>query len=309
MESIRERRFLKVGDVDLAQLANLDGCRILLTGASGWLGKEMLCVLNRFNPRFEGLDLTLTGSYRRKINIHGIELKILSTQDVSSKDKFDLILHFAFTTQEKAHLQGDALYEKGNSDLTNWIVDIAESNDQSKKLILSSGAVERYLLEEYKGSAKYRYASLKRDLESAFLNKSALILRLWNTSGHHMGADPKYALGEFVQCALRDEPIIVEKNLLRTYVAASSILQSSLLYMLNQGQGVVNSGGVETSLSKLANYTISSLDSKSICTVLDEVFYPNDDYVSPATEIPKQYWLENLDLKQQILETASGIQI
>lgn len=288
-------------------IADLAGSRILITGASGWLGREVLCLLNRYHPHFARLNLVLLGSQQRRFEVHGEILETISLSDFPKKDNFDLIFHFAFSTQDKAKIQGRTAYIQGNLALNQWISNISERNLSSRKMILSSGAVSKYRDSDDAGTSMEIYADLKRELEARFMEPDSLILRLWNTSGHHMGADSKYALGEFVSKAVRGEPIRIDKNLQRTYVAASSILDSSITYLLNGGHGIVNSGGEQTTLLDLAMQTIEVLSSGSTCSLTNEMSFPELDYVSPTSEIPRIYWNEILNLKDQIMNTALGI--
>lgn len=290
-----------------SSLPNLVGARVLITGASGWLGQEALCLLSKTHSKLDELDLTLIGSQRRRIDIHGTILETTPIADTFPQEKFDIILHFAFSTQDKAIVQGATNYIEGNLRLNKWIAEVALNNFKAKKLILSSGAVDKFSKSTDKQSSMKIYADLKRELENEFTDHNSLILRLWNTSGHHMGANKKYALGEFITSALHGEPIAVGKNLKRTFVAASSILEASISYLLDDGHGLVNSGGEKIALHELAKKTIEVLGSRSSCQLEDPNSYPELDYVSPASEIPIEYWSKTLDLNEQISNTASGI--
>jgi nucleoside-diphosphate-sugar epimerase len=289
------------------QLEGLQGSRILITGASGWLGLESLCLLNQQFPSLQNLELTLVGSNKKSFRLHNFNLEITPLQEVPLDRTYDLILHFAFATQDKVKTLGESKYVDANMELNEWISSVNSSNPEAKKLILSSGAVSKFAVNGEEHTSMGLYVSLKMDLESRFVDDKSLILRLWNTSGHHMRADNKYALGEFVKKALAGEKINVGKNLKRTYVASSSVLHSSIFYLLNGGSGVVNSGGVLTSLLDLAILTSKVLNSSSECTLEGYGEYPDLDYVSPRSEIPQEFWLENLSLENQILNVASGI--
>jgi nucleoside-diphosphate-sugar epimerase len=281
--------------------------RILITGASGWLGLETLCLLHQQFPSLKNLHLTLVGSSKKKIRVHNLDLEISPLEEVPLDRTYDLILHFAFATQDKVKMLGESKYVDMNMQLNEWISSVNFFNPDAKKLILSSGAVSKFAENGDETTSKGLYSSLKKDLESRFLDDKSLILRLWNTSGHHMGADGKYALGEFVKKALAGEEINVGKNLERTYVASSSVLRSAILYLLNGGSGVVNSGGILTNLFDLAELTAKVLSSSSECVLELSGNFPELDYISPMSEIPQEFWLENLSLEDQILNVASGV--
>lgn len=289
----------------LPKEVDLNGARILITGASGWLGVETLCLLNNMYPGFQGLTLTLAGSQRRIIDVHGHELSVVPISEILTKDSFDLILHLAFATQDKLSSLGSLKYIEINSELNQWISRLSSNNPNAKKLILSSGAVSRYIDSKYDETSMGVYAHLKSELESNFHDAESVVLRLWNTSGHHMGTNTKYALGEFIMRASKGLDILVQKNLRRSYVSAPSVLNASISYLLNGGHGIVNSGGELTRLHNLANLVVNVLNSDSNVSMSSSKDFPELDYVSPETEIPSMFWTNYLDLPAQIRNTAA----
>lgn len=286
---------------------NLGSQRILITGASGWLGRESLCMILQSNPRLSNLEITLGGSQKGSFLVHDARMEVTPIREISVQKRFDLILHFAFATQDKVQTLGAVEYVARNLELNEWISDISASNLEAKKLILSSGAVSKFPNPNYDGTSMEIYAKLKRDLESRFTDSNSLILRLWNTSGHHLGADQKYAISNFISMAVNNHPIIVGKNLKRTYVAASSVMKASLSFLFSGGVGIVNSGGERTTLFDLAHLTKDSLKSQSVITLAETGEFPDLDYTSPVSEIPEAYWDENLNLREQIRTVADGI--
>jgi nucleoside-diphosphate-sugar epimerase len=287
-------------------LSVIEGSRVLITGASGWLGHELLCALQKSFSGLKGLQLTLAGSIRNSINIHGSYFEVVPLKDINSRNDFDLIIHLAFATQDRVAIYGKREFIAMNSELNGKIHDIAHRNPYAKKLILSSGAVSRYLGNGNDDSPMGIYAKLKLELESLFIDEDSLILRLWNTTGHHLVLDlnSKYAISEFISCAERNSPITVGKNLRRTYVDAASILEASISYLASGGTGIVNSGGELIPLNDLAVLVTRLLKSSSKVSLIEHGDFPSLDYVSPISEIPPQFWHEGLDLSRQILNTA-----
>jgi nucleoside-diphosphate-sugar epimerase len=288
-------------------LKAIEGSRILVTGASGWLGHELLCALQNTFVSFKGVHLTLAGSSSKSIDIHGRHLAVVPLKDVNRRNSFDLIIHLAFATQEKVAVYGKKEFVSLNSELNSKIREISNSNPLAKKLILSSGAVSHYLGNVNDGAPMEIYAKLKHDLESLFQEDGSLILRLWNTTGHHLALDTnsKYAISEFITCAERNSPIVVGKNLRRTYVDAASVFEASISYLTCGGNGIVNSGGELISLKELALLVAKTLESSSKVSLLEDGEFPSLDYVSPISEIPSQFWRVRIGLSDQIRNTAS----
>lgn len=294
-----------MSDKKVYNLSNLENSRILITGASGWLGLETLCLLNSTFPNFKSLSLTLAGSKKKTIQLHGKPLDVLPLNEITPSTSFDFIFHFAFATQDKLRTLGAAKYISINTEINEWVSVLSNSNSLAKKLILSSGAASKHKETTNDSSSIGIYADLKRNLESRFLDIGSMSLRLWNTSGHHMGKDPKYALAEFISKAQSNEAIEVAKNLARTYVGASSVLQSSISYLLSGGSGIVNSGGERIKLYDLAKLVTVVLDSSSCVTLSNSGAFPELDYISPKSEIPDEFWVNDLGLTDQILNTAN----
>lgn len=279
--------------------------RILITGAGGWIGKEVLCLLQSSFGSLHALDLTLTGSFSRSIDIHGERIQIISSSDAYLSNRFDLVIHLAFITQEKLAALGADEYVRANTRLNDHALSILENNSAAHHLVLSSGVASFYTANGL--SSKNIYAGLKLDLEKKMHGEKSLILRLWNTSGHHLGRNSNYALSEFITLAKNNRPISIKRNVSRSYISAQDVLCASLKYVLAGGIGTINSGGFETDLLSLANSVVRVNHSQSNIVCLDLRPTSSENYVSPVSEIPQKYWLGNSDLEEQIRETTLGI--
>lgn len=302
-----EKKFSKVHFLDRSGFSKLEGSRLLITGASGWLGLEMLCLLDQIYPGLKNISLTLAGSKKRIIQIHGRQLEVIPLNEIPKSASFDYIFHFAFATQDKVRNLGISEYTLRNKELNVFITELALRNPQSRNLILSSGAVSKYPDFNYITSPMEIYANLKRDLEFRFNNPYSLVLRLWNSSGHHMGYTPKYALSEFVNSAKASQDILVGKNIGRSYVSADAVLRASVAFLLSGGHGIVNSGGENIRLFELAQLVVSTLGSNSKVELADAGDFTEFDYFSPQTEIPAIYWDSNPNLISQIINTANYV--
>lgn len=287
-------------------LSSLKNIRVLITGASGWLGQETICLLAKGLEDFEGSNIVFAASTEKFIKVHDSVIKINALENLAKAPKFDLILHYAFSTQAKRDLVGAETYLTMNRDLTHRVIDLVGKNTATKTLVLSSGAASSASNNSSTSESKYVYGLLKTEMEEAFSGPNNLSLRVWNTSGHHLGNDPRYVISEFISHALTNQQIEIQHNLKRSYVDAQSMICSALNYLMDNGHGVVNSGGAETNLMDLAHETIRCLGSKSSYVLVNKEDQSNLDYVSPVSEIPSRYWPEEVSLVEQILNTAKG---
>jgi nucleoside-diphosphate-sugar epimerase len=287
-------------------MQSLYDSRILITGASGWIGKETLCLLQKNFGHLSELKLTLMGNSSRVIEIHGEQIQINGISDVESEENFDVILHYAFATQDKAISLGFDKYKEENLALNMVAQHLSSQSPNAKNLILSSGVVS-LAPENQRSESMQNYAQLKQDLENRFTDKNSLVLRLWNTSGHHLGYNANYAISEFVSKAKNNQDIEIRNNVRRSYIAAQDVIEASLNYLLSGGSGVVNSGGFETDLSNLAMQVIQVNKSRSNVITLNKSPDTNLDYVSPFTEIPESFWTSTISLVDQVIETSSTV--
>lgn len=285
---------------------SLSDSRILITGASGWIGRETLCYLQESFGSVSDIKLTLVGSASRFLEIHGEQVHITKITDIEPEGNFDLILHYAFATQDKALSLGFDEYKEKNIELNRIAQNLSEQNPNAKNLILSSG-VASLPHQSHRSESMRLYAELKHDLENRFQNNNSLVLRLWNTSGHHLGNNPNYAISEFISKAKNNQDIEIRNNVRRSYISAQDLIGASLGYLLSGGYGIVNSGGVETDLLNLSKQVIevNKSNSKVVTTGIQSDL--TLDYVSPPTEIPQTFWKSNKSLVEQIVLTSSEI--
>ena len=286
-------------------MKSLQNARILITGASGWLGRETLCLLQREVGPLSDLSLTLAGSHKRSIEIHGESVRIQSLEDIANLKDFDVILHYAFLTQDKIAEFSSEDYLRVNRRINQIASQISKNNTQARQLVLSSGAV----VPKYPGDARANnlYAQLKLDFEERISDDRTLILRLWNTSGHHLGTNLNYALSEFIHLAKRNMDIRIRNNVRRSYVSAQDIVFASIKYLVDGGNGLMNSGGFETDLLNLANTVVKVNESSSKIVLASGEVDPSSHYLSPKTEIPQQYFQQQLDLGAQVTNTSAGV--
>jgi nucleoside-diphosphate-sugar epimerase len=282
----------------------VENLNILITGASGWIGQETLCAIQKQFGTLSGLNLTLAGSRSRIIDIHGESVEIVRLDELSTTQNYDLIFHFAYLTQEKIRSIGLDDYLRANLEIIQVATELAEHNPSALHLVLSSGVAS--FLQKSNFDETNVYAKLKLELENRFTNHRALTLRLWNTSGHHLGINPNYALSEFIVAAKRRVDIQIRNNVWRTYVDAQAIIIGAIDYLLDGGRGVHNSGGIKTNLENLAQQVIDITQSSSRLSLLNSKEMAID-YVSPDTEIPSCYFSKQLDIEFQVRETSKGV--
>lgn len=286
---------------------------ILFTGASGWLGREIMDVLNISNLVENNSNIIFCGSEEKIILHKNQEYHQLSLKNFNEQSEFDLIIHCAFLTQDKMQTLGLNAYREINTEITRKVSRIFQ-NGSPKLLALSSGAANPYLRNGTKSKSMIEYGLLKKEMEDSFLEVSelrVLISRIWNVSGKNIQEPSKYAIGDFIQRALLRQDIILKSNgqSKRSYMPAHNLFSNVFASLLNNDLGITNSGGVECSILELAKLTQSLLNPDKGQVHIPAEPIPDEDYVSPKTvnHLDTQNFVNSpLNLSAQILRTASS---
>ena len=114
--------------------------KILIFGATGWLGKITLDYLNRYYPKYETI---LVSSSSSNFNIETRSYTTMSSQEALElkSQNIDFFLNYAFLTQDKIKKLGDPLYLKETNKIIDFYKEFVSNNTVKKSLLISSGAV------------------------------------------------------------------------------------------------------------------------------------------------------------------------
>lgn len=162
--------------------------RILITGASGYVGAKVLQELKN-----QGHDVW--GTYRsNQIGENGFEVDLTNqseVRDVLEKLKPDIIVHLAAIAHSKVCEEDPELAQKVNVDATSYLVDFAKSNG-TKFIYLSSFAC--FNISNVYGQTKYEAEQLVESLEKYVILRASLIV----------GFSPNFENKNFFNTLLKD---------------------------------------------------------------------------------------------------------
>ena len=316
----------------------LRGKRILITGATGFIGKCLLAsflnanrrlhlgarvvVLSRDVDKFKNLYPFLKGASE----IDWIQGDI-RTFSLDAKLKCDMAIHAA--TDVIAKRRPSEIFEDCVSGTRN-VIEQLDKVGCHRMLLLSSGAVYgsdigslECVSEDYMGapdplSVNSAYGEGKRAAELLCTMAGAErklvipIARCFAFVGPHLSLDKHFAIGNFISAAMKGRPIVIKGDgtPLRSYLYSAD-LAVWLWTLLFEGVGgrAYNVGGAETvSIEGLARRTAMILNSTSVISVEQQAQpgRPVQKYIPSLRRIEKELGLSAyFDLDTSIKKTAN----
>ena len=290
--------------------------KILITGASGWLGRETIALLAEiFGDQFSN-KVILAGSTSKLIKVNKTDYSVIAVDSITlTKLKFGIILHLAFLSQDKVDQIGAEKYIHVNEELTHSIFQITLMTGAKYVFVASSGAAAAHILEDQKHAGKKLYGELKLKAENRFLalnSAHVLIGRIWNISGNQIQEPLKYAIGNFIHQAINAGTITLvgSAHSTRTYIDAKQMMTGYILQLLTSKDNLLHSGGATTELSGLAKRVLLKYNPSGLLVLSEQQNQLPDYYVSPdnkMVEILNRCSVEHLNLDEQIENTGQSI--
>lgn len=260
--------------------AKLAGKKILITGATGFVGKNLCETLVQLNSR-ENLKMEIVGISRRPVEMKGVTF---ISHDVCNpftlEGHFDYIIHAATPVTNTTDNEEKILdiIVKG----TKNILDFAGKCMASHFLLVSSGAVYgaipeslSHIPENFRPVSPLTtaYARGKQISESMALDyqsKSNIILniaRCFAFSGRHLPLDGHFAIGNFVRDALIGQNIQVkgDGSAIRSYMDSEDMVYWLLCILLYDKSDIFNVGSDQgISIKDLAHEVASQVNDLSV---------------------------------------------
>ncbi|MDC3231276.1 NAD-dependent epimerase/dehydratase family protein [Acidimicrobiia bacterium] len=254
--------------------------KVLIFGATGWLGKITLDYLNRYYPKYE---IILVSSSSGNFNMGTRNYTTISSQEALElkSQNIDFFLNYAFLTQDKIKKLGNSLYLKQTNKIIDFYKEFVSNNTVKKSLLISSGAVY------WKNTNKENLYSLQKiNQENDFLDSSKakkidyIIARVFAIIGNYYDPNKKYAFVDFVESAKLKKTInISSKNKVeRSYLYFESFLD--YYFKTQDFNKTIDAWNENLDIVDLANIIADSFGVK--VNVIDEYYKQNevDRYIS-----------------------------
>ena len=240
---------------------------ITVTGATGWLGKELINILTNLN--IENLELDLISSTEREIEVNKRRFKT----NIFTKTRLietDIYFDFAFLTREKLLTLGKDRYAEMNKWIISNSIDLIKRKHPKTVILASSGAVYGQGFNNFKEDNNI-YSQLKLMQEEKIgavcsdIGVNLIISRIFNLSGNGINKINTFVIAELISRAFQNQKVQIKSNYLvyRRYCDISQLLNLLLKLHEINFTGIIDSGGIKIELRDLARTIIKQLRSNS----------------------------------------------
>jgi len=295
--------------------------RILVTGASGWLGQATLELLAQaLGPAWHQRVIAFGSREHRWALRDGTavtQLPLTALPSLSAQPS--LLLHFAYLTREKTAQMAEAEYIARNRALSQLAAEGGARVGVERAFVTSSGAVHAAIAAPEDPNPALLYGKLKLEDEALFQQFAAanshhrvFMTRLFNLSGPYINKLDSYALGSFIQQARKGQIAIRAAHpVIRSYTSAANLLAVAFGQLLvEQGAPylcVETAGKQETEMGELAAAVRDTVAPDAVIQRTTLNASPVDRYVGDGTAYRRMladYDIAEHSLQQQIIDTA-----
>lgn len=237
-----------------------DDIRLVVNGASGWLGSNISETLHSLHGASLGKNILLTASSNTLLRLRNeASVPVYKwTRELLEEFSPTHIVQLAFKTRDHVKNLPLAKYLHINREIISsgkWMISLPSVKGF---MHTSSGAV----CDTNAGNFELNpYGYLKRLEELEFetscidFDTNYLGVRVWSTSGAYIKTGGLLAIEDLVTQALTGSVIslVSDSRTYRTYADANEILIASLIGLLTGRTGLYNSGGYEIEIGDLAS--------------------------------------------------------
>lgn len=283
--------------LDLLKRSLPKDARVVITGATGWLGRSLAIMLQEL-----GTPTLLLGSRARTTVVDQIKREIFTYSDKLLDDfSPNVLVDFAFLTREHISELGLEQFTGVNLKLIGDAISIASRPGLNHVILCSSGAAVHpkdaalgFLEENPYGYLKMQTEYQAAELANKHPEKRVVVLRPWSLSGAHVTKVDGFAFSSFVAQALHGEIKVRSKRpVFRRYISVEDFLAVGLACLFTSAWKplIVDSGGELTSAVELAALTASRVSPKALVVHDVDTSLAPDDYYSDNSS-----WLRACEL-------------
>lgn len=289
--------------------------KVLISGATGWLGREILNIFSETN--FEKVHINLISSKNEDVVVKENKLEVKSFENYKSFESVNNYFDFAFLGRNKLDKIGPEKFKEINMEIISNSTNLIKRICPKTVVLSSSGAI--YNIKK-STEAGVLYSDLKKIQEDLIVEacdasgSNLIISRIFNLSGRGIPRENNFALVDFMIKSMENLDLIINSNysVIRRYSDITQLLKL-LVAMADSGQNCVfDSGGAKIELRALADKIIKVVKSKS--KVVASEINPDikqDYYFSDSNSYDKLLIKilgeESLTIENQILNTRNSL--
>ena len=205
--------------------------KLLLTGASGWIGKTIIYEgYKKYGTPFLNENY-FVASENKKIHLKKIdkEVEFISLDEALKIHDAKFLIQGAFITKDKIETFGEDRYKRINKELIKKSKALFRNNKLKKSVLLSSGAV-------YDDDCTYGKLKLLEERSFKSSNKDPLILRIFAGLGFFAEHSGWSALSYFSKCYKENLDIKISANgsVLRSFIDFHDLAKIILIHFESQ---------------------------------------------------------------------------
>jgi nucleoside-diphosphate-sugar epimerase len=293
---------------------------VVVTGASGWLGRSAVSVLSGEFNNYRVIALSRKNSPHKSTG----DIIYMTYDDFLSYNyEITGLVHTAFITKNYIEEIGPLEYVNQNSEIHKWLISFIKMKDPKWTVAISSGATKQYIDKVETNLAltdSDLYGKMKFEEEEALLGSeipNVAIGRLWAASGRYMQNHKIYALGQFIETAISGNNIkIASKDLVyRRYIDAEDFMKVLIMTAIDNKRSLFDSGGIRTSIENLALEVASFFNLKNNSEIkvefgLEKSTQENSNYFSRSevfAKLQQKYNVGDRSITEQIERTSNAV--
>ena len=284
---------------------------IIITGASGWIGKATLEYFYKiFQDKIGEFVFAISSSQKNIILSNNFSIKTYDYSHNFEINKTYIIFHYAYMGKDKLSILSEENYNQDCQKINDSIDKIIQNYKIESLIFPSSGAIY---------NQNNLYAKNKINDELFFLelskkyNFNILIPRIFNIGGPFINKPQDYALNNIILQAKANKKIIINANndVFRSYVHVNNLIDLFFKWLTDEDKETPLIFDIsypnKIEIKGLARKIINVL--KIDCEIISPNYNsqnPIDDYVGDSAKMMslcKRYQIDLADLDQIILDT------
>lgn len=291
--------------------------RIVISGASGWIGRSLIQELYLADPSIVSHRLLALGANSREISIfEGPNVFINETNlNLVREWQPTIAIHLAYLTADRLPDMNSRNYKEKNKEISQFGSDMQSISSLRAFMFASSGAALQVGSPSSLGSHPY---SAQKSLDEATYTSSplaqetpTLVPRLWSVTGPHCTRPQAFAFSDMILQCLDTGVIRVHapEAVFRRYVDAGEFLSTCVAQNLHGVSGIIDSAGHLIEIRQLAEEIVKVLGGRVESTPVNESLEPNAYYTNSElmNDVALQLGTGFSGLHEQISQTARGL--